>query len=107
MRFENYLRMHRSARTIIGNSSAGVREAPYFGVPVVNLGTRQSNRAESPLILNANFEFKEIKAAVEKAMRFPRVPSFEFGEQGSASRFLEAISSRGLWETRQQKQFRD
>ena len=37
---------------IVGNSSSGVREAPVFGVPCINLGSRQSGRVKSNLIFD-------------------------------------------------------
>ena len=44
MRFEYFIVLLRHAEFILGNSSAGVREAPHFGVPAINLGSRQNNR---------------------------------------------------------------
>jgi len=39
---------------IIGNSSAGIREAPYYGIPIINIGTRQQNRAIHADIINVD-----------------------------------------------------
>src|SRR3989338_5380809 len=41
MRFEHFLTLMKNARFIVGNSSVGVREAPFYGIPSVNIGTRQ------------------------------------------------------------------
>jgi len=38
----NYLLQH--ADFLIGNSSCGIKEAPYYNIPVVDIGCRQSNR---------------------------------------------------------------
>ena len=45
IRFEYFLVLLKQSELIIGNSSAGVREAPFYGVPTVNIGTRQHRRA--------------------------------------------------------------
>ena len=45
MRFEYYLTLLKNCRFIVGNSSSGIIEAPYFGVPSINLGNRQKNRS--------------------------------------------------------------
>ena len=45
LRFEYFLTLLKNAQFIIGNSSAGIREAPYYNVPIINIGTRQKNRA--------------------------------------------------------------
>ena len=34
------------------NSSSGVREAPVFEVPVINIGDRQDRRTSNPNIIN-------------------------------------------------------
>ena len=44
LRFEYFLTLLKNAEIIVGNSSAGVREAPVYGVPSVNVGSRQKNR---------------------------------------------------------------
>ncbi|MGB3740107.1 MAG: hypothetical protein WA948_12245 [Pontixanthobacter sp.] len=38
----------RHAQGVIGNSSFGVREAPFLGVASLDIGTRQINRASAP-----------------------------------------------------------
>jgi len=43
LRFEYFLVMLKYCQFIIGNSSAGIREAPYYGVPSINIGSRQNN----------------------------------------------------------------
>jgi UDP-N-acetylglucosamine 2-epimerase (hydrolysing) len=65
MRFEHFLQLLKNAKFIIGNSSAGVREAAYYGVPAVNIGTRQLNRNENELILNTPYD----KSAIIRAMQ--------------------------------------
>lgn len=42
--FEEFIILVANAGCMIGNSSAGVREAGAFGTPVVNLGSRQTGR---------------------------------------------------------------
>ena len=107
MRFEYFLALLKGAKSIIGNSSAGVREAPYFGVPVVNLGSRQLNRALSPLIVNSEFSPSSIETAFQVAVGLPRTPSGEFGEGGSAEKFVAVLHSEEFWSTGVQKQFLD
>ncbi len=47
IRFEYYLTLLKNSRFIIGNSSSGIIEAPYYGVSTINLGDRQKNRLQS------------------------------------------------------------
>jgi len=41
---ETFTRLMAHAEVMVGNSSAGIREAGIFGTPVVNVGNRQFNR---------------------------------------------------------------
>ena len=42
-----FLRFLKESIFIVGNSSAGIREAPYYNVPTVDIGSRQNNRANA------------------------------------------------------------
>ncbi len=59
LRFEYFLTLLKNSEFVIGNSSAGVREAPYYGVPTINIGSRQNKRAMADSILNCRCD-KEI-----------------------------------------------
>ena len=58
MRFEFYLTLLENSKFIIGNSSSAIMEAPYFGIPSINVGTRQVNRFGEQLSNNINFSSK-------------------------------------------------
>ncbi len=106
IRFECFLTLLKHARAIVGNSSAGIREAPVYGVPTVNIGTRQMNRFSYPSIVNV----PESKGAILAALRHLPAeipPSRHFGTGDSAKRFMAALRDSRLWATPRQKQFRD
>jgi len=107
MRFEYFLSLLRNADFMIGNSSAGVREAPHFGVPALNLGSRQNNRVKCPTVLDVPMERDAIAAAIARASALPRTPHSMFGDGGSASRFLSILRNANFWKTRTQKYFVD
>ena len=52
LRFEYFLTLLNNAEFIIGNSSAGIREAPFYNVPTINIGTRQHGRGKDDSIIN-------------------------------------------------------
>lgn len=106
MRFEYFLSLLKGAAAIVGNSSAGVREAPVYGVPTVNVGSRQLNRFRGDSVVNV----PEDRGAILRALReLPHrcAPSLTFGRGDSAERFVAALSAPGFWSTPRQKQFRD
>jgi UDP-N-acetylglucosamine 2-epimerase (hydrolysing) len=107
MRFEYFLSLLNNAIFIIGNSSAGVREAPHFGVPAINLGSRQSNRVNSTSILNAEIIPKNINVAISKVTKLTPEPSSLFGSGDSNEKFFEILNSSNFWNTNLQKYFID
>ena len=107
MRFEYFLSLLKNADFMIGNSSAGVREAPHFGVPAVNLGSRQHNRVMSSLVVNAALTPDSIDAAIKNAAALPRKAESLFGDGDSARHFLNILSDVSFWRHPKQKHFID
>ena len=107
VRFEYFLVLLKYAKCIIGNSSAGIREAPYYGLATVNIGTRQQNRALHQDILNAEYDEKDILSKIKTAFDSNFDPVSLFGEGKSDLLFKEAISSPSFWNISKQKQFKD
>lgn len=109
MRVEYFLVMLRNARYMLGNSSAGIRECPVFGVPAINISTRQTGRANLPCIVNVAGEREPILAAMNRIMneqvRYP--PDMVFGSGNSAKLFLEALGNESFWKVSTQKLFKD
>lgn len=107
IRFEYFLTLLKHAKLMVGNSSAGIREAPYYGIPVVNIGTRQQNRSMHKDILNCGYHTQEIKHAIQKC----EGQSFEkedlFGNGKSDILFLESLKSDKFWGIDRQKRFID
>jgi len=56
------------ANAMVGNSSSGIIEAPSFGLPVVNIGSRQDGRQRSTNVIDVGYNRKGIKAAIKKAL---------------------------------------
>jgi UDP-N-acetylglucosamine 2-epimerase (hydrolysing) len=107
IRFEFFLVLLKFAKCIVGNSSAGIREAPYYGLPTVNIGTRQQNRAMHEDILNCSYDSGDIAVNIERAFNAQFNPVSLFGDGNSDILFKEAISSTGFWDISKQKQFKD
>ena len=107
MRFEYFLSLLKNSDFIIGNSSAGVREAPNFGIPSVNIGSRQHNRAQSKLIVNCEVSLDSILNGIMFSLDVDRTPEVIFGEGGSAVKFKKVLSDKNLWDQTKQKYFVD
>ncbi|WP_310556205.1 UDP-N-acetylglucosamine 2-epimerase [Flavobacterium sp.] len=108
LRFEYFLTLLKNAQFIIGNSSAGIREAPYYGIPIINIGTRQQNRAVHTDIINVDYLENNISRALKSIDNHKIIVSEnDFGQGNSAELFLESLEKNDIWELNHQKQFRD
>ncbi len=106
MRFRYFSELLKNARVFVGNSSAGVREAPYLGIPSLDLGTRQTKRTFAPSVSKASsFDHSAIVEFVETewGKRYPRDDTFGTGT--ASEKFRELILSPEFWARPMQKYF--
>lgn len=108
LRFEYFLTLLKNAQFILGNSSAGIREAPYYGIPIINIGSRQQNRAVNADIVNVDYTKESISVALKSidSHKIQRM-DFTFGDGNSTELFVKAIQNNDIWRINHQKQFRD
>jgi UDP-N-acetylglucosamine 2-epimerase (hydrolysing) len=106
MRFEYFLVLMKHAQVIVGNSSAGVREAPAYAVPTVNIGSRQNRRFQCDSILDVDDESQAIARALASLPK-GLVPVHHFGQGNCAAAFLRLLVSPEIWRLPTQKQFSD
>ena len=107
--FEDFLVLLKNSDFIIGNSSAGIREACIYGVPCINIGTRQSNRY-NPKIMKNIVSIPEkhilIRDALNNSKKYKYI-SYYFGDGHSAELFMEAFTKKNFWQKDIQKTFID
>ena len=113
LRFEYFLRFLKESQFIIGNSSAGIREAPYYNVPAIDIGTRQNNRAKLASIFNCSYEKESILEAIKKLdeirieTEYIEKDKLHFGKGRSDKLFLKLLNSEQFWNIEHQKQFQE
>jgi UDP-N-acetylglucosamine 2-epimerase (hydrolysing) len=108
LRFESYLTLLKHAELLVGNSSSGVREAPVFGTPSIDLGSRQQGRADSDSILHCVAERGAILAAIAEARRRGRTtPNLTFGAGSTTSEIVRVLEGDDLWQLPLEKVFQD
>jgi UDP-N-acetylglucosamine 2-epimerase (non-hydrolysing)/GDP/UDP-N,N'-diacetylbacillosamine 2-epimerase (hydrolysing) len=71
----DFLAIMKNADLMIGNSSAGIREAPSFRLPVINIGSRQAGRLRAANVIDVDHDVEAIALAIEEATD----PSFRTG----------------------------
>lgn len=62
----DFLRLLVNSRGLIGNSSVGIRECSFLGIPVVNIGSRQQGRERGANVLDVGYDRVAIKQAMER-----------------------------------------
>lgn len=91
-----YLSLLKLAQAVVGNSSSGIIEAPAFGVPTVNIGTRQQGRLKADSILDV----EPTEEAIKKGLMKVRTGAFQtkamqavslYGDGNSAERIVTQL----------------
>lgn len=65
MEGDDFLNLLHNSLCLIGNSSVGIRECAYLGVPAINIGSRQNRRDRGNNVVDVSYEEKEIIKAIQ------------------------------------------
>lgn len=109
LRFEYFLTLLKNADFIIGNSSAGIRESCVYGVPDIDIGTRQSRRYSVEISKNIQHVYEnqeEIINAIQCVEKY-RIRNSQFGDGCSSDLFSGILLNEETWNVDIQKHFVD
>jgi UDP-hydrolysing UDP-N-acetyl-D-glucosamine 2-epimerase len=77
---EDFLYLLQFSKCLIGNSSAGIRECAFMGVPVVNIGSRQHRRDRGTNVIDVDYNEQALTSAIQQQLLQPqRTPSDVYG----------------------------
>ena len=110
LRFEYFLSLLKGSKLIIGNSSCGLREAPFFQVPTINIGSRQNNRSSLKTIINVNSDQNKMPEIISKAFNSNKILNkahVHSGKIKSDAKFVQILKAKKIWQTSHQKNFHD
>ena len=62
------MQLLQNSLCLIGNSSVGIRECSYLGVPVINIGSRQNRREQAQNVINVDYCQEKIEGAILQAI---------------------------------------
>jgi len=97
MRPSDFLRVLLKADVLVGNSSVGIRECSYLGVPVVNIGSRQRDRERGHNVVDVGHDRAEILSAIEKQAEVGTYESDTlYGDGRSGNRIAEVLATADL-----------
>lgn len=86
-----YLSFMRQAAGVLGNSSSGIVEAPFMGIPVVNMGDRQKGRHLCKNVIQCGRSYEEILNAVNKMQSQPQMVDTYYGDGHTAEKVIAHI----------------
>ena len=90
---ECFLRLVNGCQCLIGNSSVGIRECSYLGVPVVNIGTRQDGRERGPNVIDVSYCRRQIAKAIRAQIDHGPFPSAKiYGDGRSGKRIVGILA---------------
>jgi UDP-N-acetylglucosamine 2-epimerase (hydrolysing) len=96
----------KHASAMIGNSSAGVREAPFLGLPSLDVGTRQNSRGFAGSISNADaMDHKAIHLFLDDSWSKFFDGSMGFGAGSASQQFVHVLNNFEYWLLSSQKIF--
>lgn len=97
MEGRDFLRLLKNSKCLIGNSSAGIRECAYLGIPVVNIGNRQNGRQRGDNVIDTGYNRNEIMQAVRTQIEHGHYPSDKiYGNGSSGAAIAEVLKDAPL-----------
>ena len=106
MRFNYFSELMKNAAVMVGNSSAGVREAPFLGLPSLDVGSRQNNRAQADsVIVCSAFDTVTIAAFLRSHWAARASTDQAYGQGLASAQFVSVLEQAVYWSQPQQKAF--
>jgi UDP-hydrolysing UDP-N-acetyl-D-glucosamine 2-epimerase len=89
----DFLKLISNSRSLVGNSSVGIRESSYLGVPVVNIGTRQAGRERGSNVIDVPYDRQEIAGAIRHHLGNGTYPKDSiYGDGKAGERIADLLS---------------
>lgn len=94
---EDYARLINNCACLVGNSSSGLREGAFLGVPAVNIGTRQQGRERAPNVLDVPYDAEAIEKAIRQQLAHGRYEcSTMFGDGYAGKRIADILATANV-----------
>ena len=90
---DDFLKLAFNSECLIGNSSVGIRECSFLGVPVVNIGSRQNKRERGINVIDVNYNRISIEKAIKTQIKSDKYKSSDIFGKGNSGRLIADILS--------------
>ncbi len=92
-----YIALMKLASCLVGNSSSGIREGAFIGLPVVNIGTRQDRRQRGQNVIDVPYDQESIVVAIKKQLEHGTYASDAVYGDGRAGPKIADVLSTCKW----------
>lgn len=88
---EDFINVLNQSAVVVGNSSTGIKESSWLGIPAVNIGSRQQGRLRAKNVIDVGYDTKEITSALADQLKKGRYARSTIYGDGSAARTIVTI----------------
>lgn len=91
---QDFLRLIKNSKCLIGNSSVGIRESAFLGIPVVNIGSRQNGRQRAHSVIDASYDKDQIQNAIKRHLEHGHYDSeFIYGDGYAGTKIANTLAT--------------
>lgn len=93
----DFLILLHNALALIGNSSVGIRECAFLGIPTINIGLRQNRRDRGNNVVDVYYDKNEIISAIQNVIEKGKVkPSDVYGGGNAGQQIADLLKTLPL-----------
>ena len=92
---QDFLKLVYNSLCLVGNSSVGIRECSFLGVPVVNIGDRQEGRMRGKNVLDVKeYDKEKIKKAILTQLKHGKYESeYIYGDGNAGEKIANILAT--------------
>ncbi len=102
---DDFLILLNNSKCIVGNSSVGIRESSYLGVPSVNIGNRQQGREKAKNVVQTNYKSRDILKSINYQLKRGKYKKSSLYGNGNSGKKIVDIIQKIKIKTTQKKLF--
>ena len=105
MSADDFLILLNNSKCIVGNSSVGIRESSYLGVPSINIGNRQQGREKAKNVVQTNYRSQDILKSINYQLKKGKYKKSTLYGNGNSGKKIVDIIKKIKIKTTQKKLF--
>lgn len=91
---KDFLKLIKNSKCLVGNSSVGIRESSFLGIPVINIGTRQQGRQRAKSVIDCGYSKDEIQQGIQQHLAHGHYESeFIYGDGYAGKKIAQVLAT--------------